>query len=170
MSYFDALREAMTVLAADARTVFVGQAVAYPGQRAFTTFEGVPSHRRIEMPVIEDFQLGFSTGLALAGFVPVSFFPRWDFLLLAANQMVNHLDKLPAMGWRPRVIVRVGVGSDKPLDPGPQHTQDHGAAFRLMLSTVEVVDLLEEQQIVPAYRAALERDGPTILVERMALY
>lgn len=170
MSYFTALREAMSILAADPRTLFVGQAVAYGGQRAHQTFEGVPASRRIEMPVAEEFQLGFSTGLALAGRVPVSFFPRWDFLILAANQLVNHLDKLPEMGWRPKVLIRVAVGAKKPLDPGPQHTQDHSAAFTLMLQHVRILELADERQVVPLYRAALEEDGSFVLVEHMSLY
>ena len=41
--------------------------------------------------------MGISTGLALNGFIPVSCYPRFDFLILALNQLVNHLDKLDKM-------------------------------------------------------------------------
>lgn len=164
------LTEAMTELAADPRTLFVGQAVKYPGQIAFESFAGVPMDRRIEMPVCEDFQVGLCSGLALAGFVPVSFFPRWDFLVIAANQIINHLDKMTHMGWQPKVILRTAVGRSKPLDPGPQHTQNHTHAMRQMLTSVTVVELLDAEDIVPTYRMALSQPGSFIMVERQDRY
>jgi pyruvate/2-oxoglutarate/acetoin dehydrogenase E1 component len=169
-AYAEALRTAMGILAADERTLFLGQAVKYPGQAAFKTFDLVPTERRIELPVAEDFQMGLCAGLALEGFIPVSFYCRWDFLLLAANQLVNHLDKMWLMGWRPKVIIRVAVGRTKPMDPGLQHLGDYTEAFRLMLKTIVSCELLNAEDIVPAYQRALDRDLSTILVERMDLY
>src|SRR5688572_29899818 len=93
------------------RTLFVGQQVRFDGQRLHATLNGVPMERRIEMPVAENFQMGFCTGLALAGYMPISIYPRFDFLLLAADALVNHLDKLPLMGgFKPKVIIRTAVG------------------------------------------------------------
>ena len=93
-----------------------------------------------------------SIGLALDGMLPVSVFPRWNFLLLAANQLVNGLDAIPRYSaYRPKVIVRVAVGTDKPLrsrPPAPSET--HSAAFRLMLRAVEVVQLKDAAEIVPS--------------------
>jgi pyruvate/2-oxoglutarate/acetoin dehydrogenase E1 component len=171
LTYLGELRRAMAMLAAHPRTLFVGQAVKFPGQRAFETFADVPMDRRIEMPVAEDFQMGCSTGLALMGYVPVSFYPRMDFLIIAVNQLVNHLDKLAQMGgYGAKVIIRTAVGAHVPLDPGPQHTQDHVEALRRMLRRVQIVELLEPQFIVPHYRWALESPDPVIVVERMQLY
>lgn len=171
MTYTAALTEAMTELAADPRTLFVGQAVRYGGQAANSTFAMVPDERKIEMPVAEDFQLGFCTGLALAGYVPVSFFPRWDFLLIAANQLVNHLDKLPMLGdFRPKVIVRTAVGRMAPLNPGPQHTQNHTEAFCLMLKRMTVIELLNTDDVANGYRTALKCPESVIVVEHMAMY
>lgn len=65
--------------------------------------------------------MGMSIGLALGGFLPVSTYPRFDFLLLAFNQMINHLDKFPIITdkqFYPKVIIRVLVGAKKPLDDG----------------------------------------------------
>ena len=53
--------------------------------------------------------MGISTGLALSGYVPVTCYPRFDFLLLAMNQLVNHLDKIRVMSnneFQPKVIIR----------------------------------------------------------------
>lgn len=114
--------------------------------------------------------MGMTNGLALAGRVPVSIFPRWNFLLLALNQIVNHLDKFSVMsngGYRPKVIIRTGIGSERPLHPQHQHVGDYTDALRSMCTTIEVVRLEEPEQVVPAYTHALGRtDGrSTLLVE-----
>jgi pyruvate/2-oxoglutarate/acetoin dehydrogenase E1 component len=171
LSYQNALTEAMAMLAQHPKTIFLGQAVRYDGQRAHATFKDVPMEKRIEMPVCEDFQMGFSTGLALEGYIPISFYPRWDFLILAANQLINHLDKIPLLGgFRPKVIVRTAVGARAPLDPGPQHTGDYGEAFSLMLKSIPVWDLRDEKHVMDGYQKALDTQGSVILVERMELY
>lgn len=175
MNYFDSLTEAMTLLGQDPRVMFVGQTVKWDGHALFKTLKGVPDEKRLEFPVAEDFQMGFSTGLALQGIIPLTLFPRWDFLLLAANQLVNHLDKIPEVSYgkmRPNVIIRTSVGSTLPLDPGPQHRQDHTKAFKLMCKNVDIVDLEETEQIIPEYLRALHRtDGrSTLLVEHANYY
>jgi pyruvate/2-oxoglutarate/acetoin dehydrogenase E1 component len=170
MKYFDELCRAMEYLASDDRVVFVGQAVAVPGTGMSNTLKQVPQEKLIELPVAEELQLGMSTGLALSGYVPVSIFPRWNFVLLAVNQLINHLDKLSLMsngGYRPQVIIRTSVGSERPLHPNHQHVGDFTDAFRMMCSTVDIIRLEEPEDVFPAYRQALRReDGrSTILVE-----
>lgn len=169
--YYTELTRAMDMLAADPRTVFIGQAVGYPGTGITNTLANVPKDRLIELPVAEDMQVGISTGMALAGLIPVSIFPRWNFLLLAANQLVNHLDRLPIYSdYRPRVIIRVAVPSVSPLDPQAQHDGDFTDAFQLMCRTVQFFRLHEAGQIVPAYEYALNHEGASVLVERVDLY
>ena len=159
------------MLAEHPKTLFVGQAVKYPGQRAFPSFAGVPMERRIEMPVVEDFQMGFCSGLALEGYIPICFYPRWDFLVIAANQLINHLDKMKAMGgWRPKLIIRTAVGGTTPLNPGPQHTQNHTHGMRQMLTWVSIMEVLSPKYVFETYVAALEAPEPVIVVEHMARY
>ena len=170
MKYFDEIKSSMEWLARDPRTVFIGQAVEVPGTAMSNTVKDIPIARRIELPVAEELQMGMSIGLALQGQVPVSIYPRWNFLLLAANQLVNHLDKLGVMsngGYQPRVIIRTSIGSQRPLHPQFQHIGDFTESLRLMCTTVEVVRLDEPRQIFPAYERALLRDDgrSTLLVE-----
>lgn len=170
MRYSTELCHAMNYLAEDNRTVFLGQAVAVPGTAMTTTLVDIPDHKKIELPVAEEMQMGMSIGLALAGYIPVTFYPRWNFLLLAVNQLVGHLDKLPTIsngGYQPKVIIRTSIGSERPLYPQAQHVGDFTDAFRLMLTTVEVIRLDKPEDIFPAYQKALERtDGrSTVLVE-----
>ncbi len=170
MKYFDELKRSMKFLAADPRTVFMGQAVAVPGTAMSNTLKDVDPARLIELPVAEEMQMGLTTGMALAGLVPVSLFPRWNFLLCGISQLVNHLDKVAVMsngGYRAKAIVRTGIGSERPLHPQHQHVGDFTDAIRSMCSTIEVIRVDEPEQVFPAYERALLRDDgrSTIVVE-----
>jgi len=169
LSYPGEITRAMQMLAQDPRTVFIGQNVRYGGAVAIReTLEGIPECQKLEMPVAEELQLGMCIGLSLEGYLPVPIFPRMDFLLRAADQLVNHLDKMEEMSagrFRPKVIIRTGVGATSPLDPGPQHSQDHTDALTVLLTNIDVIRLESAAEIVPAYRVALESPRSTILVE-----
>lgn len=170
MTYFDELTRSMNFLAEDARTLFIGQAVAVPGTAMTNTLKAVPRDRLVELPVAEEMQMGMTTGMALAGLIPVSIYPRWNFLLCAMNQLVNHLDKVQTMSngsYRTKAIIRTGIGSERPLHPQHQHVGDFTAAVQSMCTTIEVIRLDEPEDIFPAYQKALMReDGrSTILVE-----
>ena len=172
-SYKDSLTEAMTLLAKDKRTIFLGQSVAYSGNAVYHTLKDVPLRKRIEMPVMEDSQLGISIGLSLQGYIPISIFPRMDFLMCAMNQLVNHLDKCEEMTngeFKPKVIIRTVVGSTKPLYPGVQHCQDYTKGLVHILKNIEILELTDARAIVPAYKWALDSARSTILVERGDLY
>lgn len=168
MRYFEELKKAMSFLATDERTIFIGQAVTCPGTSMFATLSGVPQEKKIELPVAEEMQMGITTGLAIAGFVPVSIFPRWNFLILGLNQLVNHLDKVETMskgGFPSRAIIRTGIGSERPLHPQCQHVGDFSQSIEAMCSNVEVLRLSEPAAILPAYEFALHReDGKCSLI------
>jgi len=167
--YNDELKRAMNWLGEQADTIFLGQAVRYGGTGCYDSLVEVPDSKKLELPVAENLQIGISTGLALNGFVPVSVVPRWNFLLCATDQIVNHLDKMMLMGdgCTPKVIIRVAVGSQFPVDPQDQHKGNFSHAFRLMCKTIEVIECNNIQNIMPAYQKAYNRtDGrSTIVVE-----
>jgi pyruvate/2-oxoglutarate/acetoin dehydrogenase E1 component len=131
----------------------------------------VPKDKLVELPVFEDTQLGLCIGLSLAGYLPISVFPRINFLLLALNQLVLHLDCIPRYSkFRPKVLVRTAVATPEPLNPGPQHLGDFTESIRGMLKTVKVVKLETASQIVPAYEEAVAGEGSTLLIEEIARY
>lgn len=170
MRYFDELKRSMTWLGHQSDTMFLGQAVEYPGTAMTNTLTEVDRNKLLEMPVNEDMQMGMTIGLALNNTVPISIYPRWNFLLLAANQIVNHLDKIKLMsggGYTPKIIVRTGIGSQRPLHPQHQHISDFTAGFRALCDDVDIIRLEEPHQIFEAYQYAYNRtDGrSTILVE-----
>ncbi len=170
MKYAEELTKAMDFLGKDPRTIFIGQAVEYPGTAMSNTLKNIPKNKLYELPVAEEMQLGITNGLALNKYVPVSIFPRWNFLLLAANQLINHLDKFHVMSqgkFKTKAIIRTSIGSQRPLHPQHQHIGDFTEAFKKVLTTVEVIRLDEASDIFPSYKKALTReDGKsTILVE-----
>lgn len=155
------------MLADEENTVFIGQSVRYDGAAIYHSLDGVPMAKRLEMPVIEDFQLGYCIGLSLTGKLPICIYPRFDFMLLCMNQLINHLDKLPMWGWKPRVIIRTRVGQKKPLNAGPQHTQNFSFPLRQMLTTmnVEVLEVRNAKHVLEAYALALVNQHSTLIVE-----
>jgi pyruvate/2-oxoglutarate/acetoin dehydrogenase E1 component len=168
MKYFDELKRSMEWLGEQNDTIFIGQAVEYAGTGMTNTLKDVSTDKLMEMPVNEDMQMGITNGLAMNGYVPVSIYPRWNFLLLGVNQLINHLDKLPMISdYKTKVIIRTAIGSERPLHPQWQHVGDYTEAFKKMLTNVEVIRLDEPEQIFEAYKKAYNRtDGKsTILVE-----
>ena len=170
MKYFDELKKAMQYLAKNEKTIFIGQAVEVPGTAMSNTLKDINMDKRIELPVAEEMQMGITIGLALNGIIPVSIYPRWNFILLAMNQLINHLDKINLMsngGFNVKTIIRTAVGSERPLHPHHQHVGDFTDAFRVMLKNIDIVRLQEPSEIFTAYRNAYEReDGrSTIIVE-----
>lgn len=168
--YFDEMKRAMELLGEKQNTIFIGQAVAVAGTAMRNTLLDVSPEKLIEFPVEEDMQMGVSIGMSLSGLIPISIFPRWNFLLLATNQIVNHLDKLKELtvDANPgKVIIRTGIGSINPLHPGPQHTGDYTEAFKLMCPNMNVVRLDSAEMIVEEYLHAYDRtDGvSTLLIE-----
>ena len=170
MKYFEELKKSMEWLAEREDTYFIGQAVEVPGTAMFNTLKDIDLKKKLELPVFEDTQLGMSIGLSLTGKRVISIFPRWNFLICATNQLISHLDKLPVITEgeiTPNIIIRTSVGSERPLFPGYQHIGNMSEAYRKMLTTVEIIELKESEQIYEAYKKAYERkDGKsTILVE-----
>lgn len=169
MTYKEELTLAMECLASDNRTIFLGQeAYSFYG-----TMGNVPKEKIIEMPVMEDAQLGIATGLSLVGFIPVCMYTRMDFFLLAFNQLINHLDKIEDMShgdFKPRVVIRVAVGETKPLNPGPQHTQDFTDPLENLLNNIHVIKLINKKDIISSYCSALDYGMSFILVEYKDLY
>ena len=170
MKYFEELKKSMEFLSKFEETIFVGQAVEYPGTAMFNTLKDINKKKRLELPVAEEMQMGLCIGLSLNGKIPISIYPRWNFLLLAVNQLVNHLDKISSMSngeVQPRVIIRTSIGSERPLHPQEQHTGDFTEAFKKILTNIEIIRLEEPKEIFKAYKKAyLRKDGKsTILVE-----
>ena len=176
VDYFSELIRTMEWLGKQDRVKFIGQSVEWDGHSLFKSMVKVPLNCRLELPVFEDFQMGMSIGMALEGWIPINIYPRFDFLIIATDQLINHLVNIKQVSdgkFKPRVITRVSVGSIDPLYPGPQHCQDHTEALKLLCrNEIEIVCLKEKEMILPEYQKAVLRDDfkPTILIEYADLY
>ena len=168
MKYKDELVKSMKWLGEKENTLFLGQATLFSGHAISGTLAEVPKEKLIELPVMEEVQMGMSTGLSLEGFVPITIYPRFNFMMLAINQLVNHMDKMKEMSKSmlvPKVIVRVAVGARKPLDGGSQHTQDFTESIKHMLTDIKLVELTEQEQVSSTFEDAYNRNGSTVVVE-----
>ena len=160
MKYLDNLIKSMEWLAKKENTLFIGQSVKYSGNSIYNTLKTVDDKKKIEMPVFEDLQMGLSIGMALEGYVPITCYPRFDFLILACNQLINHLDKIRYMSgnkMQPRVIIRTSIGSKNPLNGGVQHTQNYTEIFKKICTEIDVIMLNEAEEIFPAFKYAYQR-------------
>ena len=168
MKYKSEIIRSMEWLGSKPDTIFTGQAIGVSGHAISGTVTNIDKDKRLELPVFEEVQLGMATGLALEGFIPITCFPRFDFFILSLNQLVNHLDKIREMSndlMKPKVIIRVSIGSLLPFSAGPQHTQNHTEALKLMLTDIDVIVLNEPADIFLAFQKAYERnDGKSTLV------
>ena len=167
MAYFDELKRSMEWLSSKPKTIFIGQAVACGGTAMSNTLRDVNEGQLIELPVAEEMQMGMSLGLALDGQIPISIFPRWNFLLCGMSQLINHIDKVGEMsagGYAPKIIIRTGIGSISPLHPQSQHVGDFTDALMSMATTLDVIRLEEPDDVFPAYEKAYFRnDGRTTI-------
>ena len=161
----------ITKLADKDRKIFV--IVGDIGYRVFDEFRQKHPNRFINMGICEQSIIGVAAGMALEGYVPISCYPRFDFMLRAMDSLVNHLDKFQVMtenNWKPKVILRTSIGSTNPLNGGVQHTQDYTKQFKEMLTEVEVVMLDKTEDIFTEFKKAYERDGSTLLIEHGDFY
>tara|TARA_B100000575_G_C23023348_1_gene589299 strand:+ start:217 stop:753 length:537 start_codon:yes stop_codon:yes gene_type:complete len=170
MKYANELKRSMNFLGQKSNSVFIGQAVEVAGTAMSNTLKEVPAEKLYEFPVTEEMQMGVTIGLLMQDFIPISIYPRWNFLLLAANQLINHLDKFNEMTknkYKSKAIIRTSVGSEVPLHPQSQHVGDFSKAFKKISKTLNIVNLKKPEAIFLEYKKAYERkDGvSTILVE-----
>ena len=174
MTYKEELTAAMGGLATDRLARFIGYGVRYGGKAA-GTLKNVPEEQLIETPVAENLMVGLATGMALGGFHPIVYIERFDFILNAADAIVNHLDKLNKMSlgeFTPGVILRVVVGNTcKPLYTGATHTQDFTEAFRKMcwMTVIATPHDMGPQEAYNYAARGFDRGFSTMVVERKDL-
>jgi len=169
MSYKKELTAAMTELAADPRSRFVGYGLTHG--RAGGTLAAATPQQITETPVAENLMTGVAVGQSLAGLLPLVYFERFDFILNAADCIVNHLaaaEKISRGQYKPAVILRAVVGNrTKPLFTGHTHTQDFTRAFQRLV-TFPVLQILAPASVVGVYRAARDaqlRGTSSLIVE-----
>jgi pyruvate/2-oxoglutarate/acetoin dehydrogenase E1 component len=169
MTYRDALKASMSYLSCDPRTRFIGYGLKHG--KAAGSLANVPADQICEFPVAEGLMTSAAIGMSLTGLLPLVYFERMDFLLNAADAVVNHLNAMATISrgeFKPAVILRCVVGNrTKPLFTGETHTQDFSEAFTRLVS-FPVVRLTNAEAIAGVYgsaRAAQLRGESSMIVE-----
>jgi pyruvate/2-oxoglutarate/acetoin dehydrogenase E1 component len=147
MTYKQAITLEMNELARDKLVRFIGYNTRY-GHRMYGTLSEVSPRKCIEMPVAESLMVGLAMGMSLEGYKPVICFERQDFMLVAADQIINHLALLPKVAcyngydeFNFGVLIRAIIGSqDKKFDLGLQHTKDLSFIFERYIRTMKFED------------------------------
>lgn len=152
-------------------TIFIGQMVLYSG-KMYGTLNDIPKEKCLEMPVAEELQMGISIGMSFNGYFPISIYQRMDFLPRAADQIINHLDKIEEMShgeYIPKVLIRTTIGSKKPLDVGLQHSQDLTEMFRQAVN-FSIYKPMTIKELDKAYSRAIGSDRSSMIIETQDLY
>ena len=119
-----ALHQAMQM---DERVLVLGEDILDPYGGAFKVTRGLSDRypdRVLATPISEAGIVGVSTGLALAGYLPVVEIMFGDFLTLAADQIINHAAKFRWMyndQVRVPIVIRTPMGGRRGY--GPTHSQ-----------------------------------------------
>ena len=171
MKYGEAIKKSMEMLAENEKTIFLGYNTCF-GSKAYGTLEKIPEDKKIETPVAENLMMGLAIGMSIEGYRPVVFFERHDFMLIALDGIVNHLDKIEKMSkgqFKTPVIIRTVIGSKEPLDAGPQHTQDFTEAFKKLIN-FPIYEPKNPKEIIESYKKAKDFNGPVMIIEKKDLY
>jgi len=165
MTYKESLCKDMKWLGERKDTVFIGQGII-KGDRMYGTLNDVPSNKCIEMPIAENLIMGVANGLALLGFRPVVIFQRMDFMLIAADQIINHtalIDEMSNGQFKCPVIIRACIGSQKEsFCVGEQHRHNFKHVFSPYIKTLDYN--------INAYKNAYNNISPILIVEEKDLY
>lgn len=166
MTLKEQLTSTMEELSRNDKVIFLGEGLI-DASPIYGTMINVPKNKVIEMPIAENLIVGASIGLALEGYIPVVVFQRMDFMLCAADAIINHLCLMPKMsGGRITlpVIIRTVVGSQdiKKFNVGMQHSKDLTYIFSPYINTIT---LKPEYNVKELYLKQLEHPEPVMIVE-----
>jgi hypothetical protein len=169
LTYKEAVTLVMTEIG-EAGAVFIGYSLI-PGD-AMGTLKNVPNSQKIETPIAENLMVGLAIGLSFEGITPVVYFERHDFMLVAADAIGNHLDKISKIShgeFNPKIILKTVVDDGGLFYSGPTHSQDFTKVFQELVKFPVLVPQNAEE-VLAMYRFALESSGPTMIVEKKSYF
>jgi pyruvate/2-oxoglutarate/acetoin dehydrogenase E1 component len=154
----------------DLGAVFIGYNVARGD--AMGTLKSVPLEQKLETPVAENLMAGLAIGMSFEGFKPVLYFERHDFMLVAMDAIVNHIDKIERIShgeYKVPVIIRAVTADAGPFYSGITHSQDLTEMLKKAVS-FPVHDPVTGVDVLKAFNGAIDSGKPTLIVERKSRY
>lgn len=169
VSYKEAMNLAMKELG-DEGAIFIGYNVAKGD--AMGTLKEVSDEQKLETPVAENLMSGLAIGMSFEEFLPVLYFERHDFMMVAMDAIVNHIDKIERIShgeFKVPVIIRAVTADGGPFYSGITHSQDFTEVLKAAV-TFPVYDPKNGKEILEAFRNARDSKRPAIIVERKSRY
>jgi pyruvate dehydrogenase E1 component beta subunit len=174
LTYAQAIREAHAqLLQSDDRVFVIGQGLWspwYAGSSLEDLDKEFGKNRVLDSPVSENATTGLAVGAALAGMRPIVFHPRMDFMLLAADPIVNQ-----AANWsylfagQQSVPLVVRAVINRGGEQGAQHSQALHSFF-LHVPGVKVVMPSTPADAKGLLIAAVEDPNPVLYIDDRWLY
>ena len=174
LTYVDSLRRALhAIMESDPAAVLLGEDIVDPYGGAFKVTQGLSTRfpdRVFATPICEASIAGLAVGLALRGLHPIAEIMFGDFLALAADQIVNHAAKYPAM-YNGQVtmplVIRTPMGGGRGY--GPTHSQSIERLF-FGIPHLKVVAASHLHDPGALLTRAVADPEPVIFVENKLLY
>jgi len=162
------------LLASDNRIIVIGEDILDPYGGAFKVTRGLSTEypdQVISSPISEAGIVGFATGMALRGLLPVVEIMFGDFITLAADQIINHAVKFRWM-YNDQVnvplVIRTPMGGRRGY--GPTHSQ----TLEKLLLGVPGLNVLAPCSIGEPgdllARAIKDFEDPVLFIENKLLY
>ena len=169
ISFKNAVTEAMTEIG-KVNSVFIGYNVKYGN--AMGNLINVDNCKKIETPVAENLMAGLAIGMSFEGFRPVVYYERHDFMLVAADAIINHANHIERIShgeYKCPVIFRTVVADSGPFYSGPTHSQNFTEGFKNIVSFPIYVPETGFE-VLQAYKKALHSERPSMIVERKSKF
>jgi len=169
ISYKNAVTEAMTEIGKN-NSVFIGYNVKHGN--AMGNLINVDNDKKIETPVAENLMAGLAIGMSFEGYKPVVYYERHDFMLVAADAIVNHANHIERIShgeYICPIIFRTVVADSGPFYSGPTHSQDFTEAFKKLVSFPVYIPE-NGQEVLLTYKKALFSHRPSMIVEKKSKF
>lgn len=162
------------LMSEDERVVVLGEDLLDPYGGAFKVTRGLSTEypaRVFTTPISEAGFTGVAAGMAMRGLRPVVEIMFGDFLMLAADQILNHITKYPWM-YDGKVsvplVIRAPMGGRRGY--GPTHSQSIEKHFLGMPGLVVVAPSPFHDPGALLHHAVLGDDRPVLFVENKLMY
>ena len=174
LTYDTAIQEALyQEMESNPRVIIIGQGVKSPWYVGRTTeglYDTFGKIRVIDTPVSENGMTGMALGAALAGMRPIIIHPRMDFMLYAADQIVNEAANWNAMfGGAASMPVVIRAIINRGGEQGAQHSQALHAWFA-HVPGLKVVMPATPYDAKGLLIAALRDNNPVMYIDDRWLY
>jgi len=172
--YRDAIREALDEeMARDERVLLIGEDIGFIGGNFKATVglrEKYGDMRVKDAPISEAGFTGMGVGMALTGLRPVVELMFSDFLLVAADQVVNQMGKIRYMSGgqaKAPMVIRCPIGG------GRSSAAQHSQSMQAMVAHFPGIKVLvpsTAQEVKGLLKSAIRDDDPVVFFEHKMEY